>query len=335
LGESLLIDAVNALTASLNSEIAISKIFLPPMTLEQTTGYLDCRLAAAGYVGKRLFSASAVKKIHRLSGGLPGRINTMADQQLKDNFSEEKQRQKGFFSWIQKYEKALNWSAAGLAVLIVSLFLVFYYTGNWNSSSDNLGLAQRVFRGKIELPAGFEKAPLMVAETLSSEKHNSDSTTLEIRTGEVPAILSPNEKMVEIASAPPEAIGPQTQARSEGAVVTEQSSVPGTALEKENAVGKAVYREKWLLSQNSSYYTIQILGVQDEKRLLNFIESRLAATQMNLAYYQTSYKGKDWYPLLYGVYASHKEASSAMKELPTHIKKSSPWIRNSHQNNRS
>jgi len=89
----------------------------------------------------------------------------------------------------------------------------------------------------------------------------------------------------------------------------------------------AVYREKWLLSQNSSFYTIQIMGVHDEGRLLRFIKSDLPATRTNLAYYQTSYKGKDWYPLLYGVFASPKEASSAMKKLPTHIQESSPWIR--------
>ena len=321
LGEPQLMDAVNALTASLSNEIAISKIFLPPMSREQTTGYLNYRLAVAGYIGKRLFSASAVKKIHRLAGGLPGRINTMADQKLRENFSEKKQPLKGFFGWIQKYEKALNWSAAGVAVVIIALFVVLYYTGKQNASPDSPGLAQRVFRAKIVLPAGFEKAPSRIAETLSSEKQNPDTTTSQTQTAQVPAMLSRDEKTIEMASKPPEAIAPETQATSEGA------SVPGAASEKENIEGKAVYREKWLLSQNSSYYTIQILGVHDESRLLNFIENDLSATQTNLAYYQASYKGKDWYPLLYGVYASQREASAAMKQLPTHIQKSSPWIR--------
>ncbi len=87
-GEPRLVDSVNKLTESLSSETAISKIFIPPMTREQTTGYLNYRLAVAGYIGRRLFSVSTIKRIHRLSGGLPGRINSMEDQQLKENFSE-------------------------------------------------------------------------------------------------------------------------------------------------------------------------------------------------------------------------------------------------------
>ena len=90
---------------------------------------------------------------------------------------------------------------------------------------------------------------------------------------------------------------------------------------------KKVNREDWLLSQESSGYTIQILGVRNEKRLLNFIENALPSKINKLAYYQTSYKGKDWYPLVYGVYASQKEAASAMKQLPANIQKTSPWIR--------
>ncbi len=327
LGEPQLMDAVNELTASLGYEIAVSKIFLPPMSREQITGYLNYRLAVAGYIGKRLFSATALKKIHRLSGGLPGRINTMANQQLKENLSGKNQRQKGLWSLIQKYRKALNWSAAGVAALIIAVFVVFYYTGKQSPTSDNLGLAQRVFRSKIELPVAFEKAPLPVSEALSSEKQNADSATLETQTDQVVANLSPEKKTIEIVSKPPEAAAPRAKATSEAESVPQKASVNRTAPGKEHTGGKAIYREEWLLSQNSSYYTIQILGVQDEVLLLKFIENDLTETQTNLAYYRTSRKGKDWYPLLYGVYASKKEASSAIKQLPPHIQKASPWIR--------
>lgn len=327
LGEPQLIESVNALTAPLGNGIAISKIFLPPMTREQTGGYLNYRLAVAGYIGKRLFSASAVKKIHRLTGGLPGRINTMADQQLKENFSEEKPERKGTFGWMHKYEKALNWSAAGVAVVFIALFVAFYYSGKQITSPHNPGLAQRVYRAKIDLPAGFEKTQPLVAETRSSEKQTPDSTTVEIQTSPVPAIGSPQDKTMEIASPPPEVTVSKTQATSEDASAPESASAPRAASEKENIAGKAVYREKWLLSQKSSDYTIQILGVHDKGRLLNFIENDLTQTQTNLAYYQTTYKGRDWYPLLYGIYASQQEASAVMKQLPAHIQKSSPWIR--------
>jgi DamX protein len=85
LGESRLNETITAITKTVTGETAVSKIFLPGMNQEQTKVYLDNRLTVAGYVGKSLFSSSAVKKIHRSSGGLPGRINTMADQQLNED----------------------------------------------------------------------------------------------------------------------------------------------------------------------------------------------------------------------------------------------------------
>ena len=326
-GEPQLMDAVNELTASLGYEIAVSKIFLPSLSREQITGYLNYRLAVAGYEGKRLFSTAALNKIHRLSGGLPGRINTMANHQLRDNFSGKNQRQKGLWSLLQKYRKALSWSAAGVAALFIVVLAVFYYTGKQNSATDNLGLAQRVFRAKIELPVDFEKTPLPVSEVLSSEKQNADTTNLETQTNQVLENLSPEKKAIENISKPPEVTVAQAKATSEVESVPEKASVTRTAPGKEHAGGKAIYREEWLLSQNSSYYTIQILGVHDEELLLKFIENDLTATQTNLAYYHTRRKGKDWYPLLYGVYPSPKEASSAIKQLPPHIQQSSPWIR--------
>ncbi len=317
-GEPQLMDAVNELTASLGYEIAVSKIFLPPMSREQITGYLNYRLAVAGYTGKRLFSTAALNKIHRLSGGLPGRINTMANHQLQDNLTRKNQRQKGLWSLIQKYRKALNRSAVGVAALFIVVLAGFYYTGKQNSATDNLGLAQRVFRAKIELP---------VSEVLSLEKQKADATNLETQTDQVLENLSPEKKTIEIISKPPEVTVAQAKATSEAESVPEKAPVTRSAPGKEHAGGKAIYREEWLLSQNSSYYTIQILGVHDEELLLKFIENDLTTTQTNLAYYHTRRKGKDWYPLLYGVYASPKEASSAIKQLPPHIQQSSPWIR--------
>ncbi len=332
-GEPRLVESVNTLTESLSSETAISKIFIPTMTREQTTGYLNYRLAVAGYIGRRLFSVSTIKRIHRLSGGLPGRINSMADQQLKENFSEEKPKQNVFWGWIQKNQKALGWSAAGVPVAIIAVLVGLYYSGNQNSFPDDLGLSRRVFRAKIELPAGFEKAPSLAAEALPTEKQTTDTAVSEDQTAQLPVIPNAVEKTTEMASRPPEATAPRIQVESKSASVPEEVSDSETASiteeipEKEMIRGKSVYREKWLLSQNASHYTIQILGVHDERRLVHFIEKDLTATQTNLAYYQTRHKGKEWYPLLYGVYGSQKEASSAMQQLPPRIQEASPWIR--------
>jgi len=92
-------------------------------------------------------------------------------------------------------------------------------------------------------------------------------------------------------------------------------------------VKNTIYRESWLLDQDSSYYTLQVLGVRNEESLLDFIKRHKLLQKKNVAYYKTAYKGQQWYPLLYGVYPTKSDAAVAVKELPDKVQKSIPWIR--------
>ena len=90
-------------------------------------------------------------------------------------------------------------------------------------------------------------------------------------------------------------------------------------------VEKEIYRESWILAQEPSHYTIQILGVRDEKAVLKFVGKHRLWNRA--AYFQSDYKGKNWFSLLYGIYSTRKDALSAKENLPEEIRKSSPWIR--------
>jgi len=95
----------------------------------------------------------------------------------------------------------------------------------------------------------------------------------------------------------------------------------------EPAGERVIHSEKWLLSQESSFYTIQLMGVRKEALLFNFVERNQLLQQNEIAYYQTMFKDKPWFQLLYGVYATKKDAQAAADNLPPKIRKSSPWIR--------
>jgi len=90
---------------------------------------------------------------------------------------------------------------------------------------------------------------------------------------------------------------------------------------------RTIHKENWLLSQESSYYTIQLMGARKEVLLFNFVEVNQLLEQNEVAFYQTTFKDKPWFQLLYGVYATKKDAQSAADNLPSKIRKSSPWIR--------
>ena len=315
-GEPSLNETVNSIAGTLNNETAISKIFMPSLTREQTKSYIDYRLAVAGYIGKSLFRSSDVKKIHHSSGGLPGRINAMADQQLKENFSKRKPHSMRSAGFVGQYRTLMGWAAAGLAVAVICIFGLYHFRGASKTGSENSRLVKTVFRAKIEMADQLPKTPALIAETSLKEEDIPESTPLGKDTRHppngAPAAGQP-VVIAKISEPPPLAPQPSPETR--------------TAAEKEKTDQPMVYREDWLLSQESSSYTIQILGVRNIKNLHNFIETQLPAKANKIAYYKTSYQGKDWYPLLYGVYATKKDASSAMKQLPPKIQKASPWIR--------
>lgn len=63
------------------------KAMLPHLTPAETAGYLDARLAAAG-ASRPIFSQPAKTEVHRLTGGVPRRINRLCDLALLVAYAE-------------------------------------------------------------------------------------------------------------------------------------------------------------------------------------------------------------------------------------------------------
>jgi DamX protein len=159
-------------------------------------------------------------------------------------------------------------------------------------------------------------------ETLASAKQVVESSTPAVQ------IAEDKTSATKAADTTASAIKPiEIATASEPLPATKPDVESNSSAEKEGADKQTVNREDWLLSQRSSDFTIQIMGVRNENSIIEFIDRKLALAPTDIAYYKTSYKGKDWYPLLLGVYPTKKEANSAMKLLPPDLQKASPWIR--------
>lgn len=61
---------------------------LEPLSREETEAYIDHRLKVAGGVGK-IFTKASKRELYRLSGGVPRRINVIADRALLGAFTQE------------------------------------------------------------------------------------------------------------------------------------------------------------------------------------------------------------------------------------------------------
>jgi DamX protein len=84
-------------------------------------------------------------------------------------------------------------------------------------------------------------------------------------------------------------------------------------------------REAWLLKQRPASYTIQLVGLQEEKGVSDFL--RRQSLVGPVAYYRTVRSGKPWYPVLHGVYSDRKNAIQARDKLPKKLRKSGVWLR--------
>jgi hypothetical protein len=57
---------------------AVEKVFMPHMTMAETTTYLNRRINASNGSGPSLFTASDIERIQEESGGFPGLVNQAA-----------------------------------------------------------------------------------------------------------------------------------------------------------------------------------------------------------------------------------------------------------------
>ena len=311
-GEPSLSNFITALSESTAGDTAINKITMPVLTREEGDSYLQYRPALAGYTGESLFKPSVIKMIHKKSNGLPGRMNEHAGRWLKKKYAPNLQKE-GIFTLLRNLPlKAVGWGIVAIAVVVVlGLFVFNQMDSTPGTASEKEMVSARVFRAKI--PAVVDAGtPTFINRV--SPKAEETVPRAAVETKETPPAT---EQPAALAKVPPQPVKqPQIKPPPLKPVAPRKATAKNT-----------IYRESWLLDQEASFYTLQVLGVRNEESLLNFVKDHKLLLNQNVAYYKTVYKGKQWYPLLYGVYPTKSDAADAVKELPDKVQKSIPWLR--------
>ena len=311
LGEPLLSKNIATISEAVAADMAINKITMPVLTRIETDSYLQYRTALAGYTGESLFKPAVLKKIHKKSAGLPGHINEHADQWLKRKYSP-KSPGGGILTVLENIPfKAVGWSVAAIVAAVLGLFVFNQLRSGPSPLPDHQKAARPIFRAKIPVVPNPD-TPQFVSRVIPTPEESVPPAAVEIN-AQPPAVEHP----AELAKIPPPPVKPP------------QALTPPLrpAAQKKGKLKNTIYRESWLLDQNASFYTLQVLGVRNEESLLNFIKANKLLQKQNVAYFKTVYKGQQWYPLLYGVYPTKSEAADAVNELPDKVQKSIPWIR--------
>ncbi len=115
-----------------------ARYHLSPLTRQETAQYIVHRLSVAG-IREDLFTPAAMRLIHRLSGGVPRRINTLCERTLLAIFSRGRQRAGIALVWRAAREVSggrplwRTWSWVAIPLLLAVIGAVTYL--QWPSSA--------------------------------------------------------------------------------------------------------------------------------------------------------------------------------------------------------
>lgn len=276
---------------------------LEPLVRDDISEYLDFRMRAAGYHGPGVFSEEAVKLIDKSSQGLTRRINILADKALLAAFAagthmvgakEAKEAiRDAEFATAGSTGIPKRQTPVGLLWAMGGALAMLGLVGIWHVFQD---VSPNQAKHETQLPPRpIQAAPISAPLTL-------------------PPLQVPAAVDLPKASPPPPP-----------PVASEAQATP--LLEQHLAASKP-----WIDSVPDNRWFLQLYTAADSKQPEQ-IEQFLARAQNAgadmrlLRVYLSNLAGIDRYGIIYGEYASRKEASRALSLLPAELKKHSPYPR--------
>ena len=297
--------------------------------------YLEWRFGQAKYRGRIPFTDNEVKDLVKLSEGLPGRINQMANVLLVKLETGEGGSARGGFPKVH---------AALLALLVVAIGLLYLVLGNGGAdepaetAEDLAGERLADAGAPSEQSASSEIGELPPEGTSVEQEIEPEAAPDEVDAGlEQPQITTTETEVSEPT------LEPVNEEASEAPVAAEpesaQSEVPAEESEPEVTSPPAVEQapaaivdlppgakdSRWLLAQDPDYFTIQLVTVSSAESASTFVARQQAPAEFTV--YQLQRDGRILHVVLYGLFSSRSAAETAADSLPAEVGRVQPWIR--------
>jgi MSHA biogenesis protein MshM len=291
---------------------------LEPLVRDDIAEYLDFRMRAAGYRGPSVFSPEALKLIDQASQGLTRRINILADKALLASYANgthqvstkearEAIKDAEFTDSAPGPRKTaklpptgLVWAAGGAIVMLVAMVLFQRFTMPAAAPSPAQATAAS---GDAAVQASTANPP----PPAPAETANTALPPLQV----APALPPPP---AEVAPAPV----PERKPPPQG------SATP--LLDKLLADSRP-----WLDSVADNRWFLQLFttdGVGPEQAELFLARARTLAVELpHLRAYHAKIGTINRYGVVYGDYASRKDAVNALDDLPASLKQNRPYAR--------
>ncbi len=309
---------------------------LPPFDEEHTAHYILHRLSVVGFVDNEPFTENVLRRLHKQSGGWPGHINDFAHNLLADSLPSKVSEEIG------GTVKPLRVIAAIAVTIVMGSILIWQDDINsWLKPAEKPLNAKNSNQVIEPAPPFISKSEPMPPEHLAGQKVTAetipelvpeDATASKITGADLGPTLKPADVAADQALSLDEALDsislikgdldkgtPAEKAKPAGQKPLAQAGMTN------NLSQLPAHQRNWLLEQNPSHYTLQLVAGEQIATIEKFIHEQ--QIHDNLAFYRTIRNGKPWFGLLYGIYTSKQEAIDARSRLPKKLRTLAPWVR--------
>lgn len=336
-GQVSLLDMLDYTCPPTEGQNPFTAISLPAFNLDETRNYLRYRFNAAGLRDGEAesplpFSQRQTEKIHKLSAGVPGSINKVAEDMLLSRG--------GLLPALPalpqiSLPRHYAYAAGALTVVLVLAFLA------GGDEEPQTGVQRQIV---LPPPQASTATPIPLEEDASG----SDGDTmvspfveaLSDSTAEAEAVEEPepgtaetNEAVATASIAQNLPVAPAVNPISEPEVVTNttvaatpppapaQSASP---VPDSPAANRTLSQREQILALSASEYTIQLLGASSRSNVEAFVQRNGSSP---LYWFETRNQGRPWYVVIHGHYPNRAAAQAAASALQGELSSLEPWIR--------
>ncbi|MEQ8994251.1 MAG: AAA family ATPase [Pseudomonadales bacterium] len=293
--------------------VAWYEIRLGGFDADDVAAYLDWRFRQAGYAGDLPFSDAEMQEIARLSEGLPGRIDQIANVLLAKLHSSER-------SLGGRFPARHRLALLGLLVVVGLVYLL--WPGGGDLPSDT---TQRVEPMALpRSPADADESPEPVRTPDREPAAAPAPQTAPAETVmDPPAVVTPEPAPESDPEPAPE---PAPESDPEPAPPSPLPSPSRAAPSAPTAPADGRARDAaWILAQAPDSFTLQLVSLSSAERVQAYLADQ--ADRGDFASYRLQRDGRILHVVIYGQYATRAEAEAAARTLPASVGAVQPWIR--------
>ncbi len=311
-------------------EVGWHELRLSGFDVNDVREYLEWQFKQARYRGRLPFSEQQVKDIARLSEGMPGRINQMANVLLARLQSGDLTMKNTGFPMAHR----------ALLALLVLLVLVAYLTWRPDQEAEGPLLADEVVT--VESSKESERLDQMSDPLAISGQHASLVEDPQPEKHEAGALQPAADSVTEPIEAEPSpseppavAVSPEASAQEEAeALAAEAPAAPRqdpeavareSALASQAAAAEGPRDSAWILAQPPDRFTLQLLSSSSFERASAYVEQR--SRPQDFALYRLQRNGELLHVVIYGNFGTRGEAERAAATPEATAGGVKPWIR--------